>query len=208
MTTNASYSSLTLEYVCKRFLLTVQMHTLFATIEPVAPSEVLLATLKRCTGLALTSEKARSEFLVAPVLLELRDYLCASTNPSININIYSGISFDIAPEDGLQGVCDFIVSKSSTPLPILQAPVVMLVEAKKHDLDAGLGQCIGEMLAAQKFNTDGGWGINTVYGCVTSGELWQFLRLESDIVSIEPKRLFIDSTDKILGMLVKILLCY
>jgi len=193
-----SYSNLTLPQLRKHFALTIQMQSFFADIEAITPSEFLTSALKRAESLSLTSEKARSEFLVAPILLEVRDYL------HNNISIYSGIRLDVSPEEGLQGVCDFIISKSP-PLPTLQAPLLVLVEAKKNDLDEGFGQCAGEMIAAQRFNLADGLPDSPVYGCVTTGELWQFLCLDGKTLSIDPRRVYIEPIDQILGMLVKML---
>lgn len=194
----SSYSAFTLDYIHKHLGFITQMQTLFINIEPITPSEFLYTALQRTESLALSSEKARSEFLIAPILLEVRAYL------SSNINIYSGIRFDVTPEEGLQGVCDFIISKS-IPVPILQAPLLLIVEAKKNDIDEGLGQCAAEMIAAQRFNHTEGLPDSTVYGCVTTGELWQFLSLQAEIICIDPHRLFIENTNKILGMLIKML---
>lgn len=192
-----SYSYMTLEYVRGYFHINIRTHQVLVAAKPIAPSDFLRTALQRTAGLALSSEKARSEFLVTPILLEARDYL------QNNINIYSGIRFDVSPTEGLQGICDFIISKSP-PTPIVQAPLLCMVEAKKNDIDAGLGQCAAEMLAAQRFNMAETTTDNVVYGCVTTGELWQFLSLEANILNIDPKRLYIEHLDQILGTLIKI----
>jgi len=197
MTNPTSYSAITLDYVHEYFDLAIQMRDLF-TVEPITPGNFLQTALQRAKNITLFSEKARSEFLIAPVLLEVHEYLHGG------INIYSGIRFDVSPEEGLQGICDFIVSKSA-PTPIVQAPLLLVVEAKKDNLDKGLGQCAGEMVAAQRFNQTKNISDNSIYGCVTNGELWQFLSLQEKIISIDPHRLYIENIDKIFGMLIKIL---
>jgi hypothetical protein len=193
-----TYSTFTLPQIRKHFALTIQLQNCFPDVDSVAPSEFLQAALKRARSLALSSEKARSEFLVAPILLDVREYL------HNDISIYSGIRFDVSAEEGLQGICDFIISKSP-PLPTLQAPLLMLVEAKKNDLDEGFGQCAGEMIAAQRFNQADDLPDTRIYGCVTTGELWQFLCLDDKVLSIDPRRVYIEQVDKILGSLVKML---
>lgn len=198
LTTPLSYSAFTLEHIHKNCGFAIQMQSLFNSVEPIKPSAFLQTALQRIEGLILSSEKARSEFLITPILLEVRDYLHS------NINIYSGIRFDVAPEEGLQGICDFIISKSK-PMPILQSPLLLMVEAKKNDIDAGLGQCAAEMMAATRFNHAEGLPDNVVYGCVTTGELWQFLSLSAKIIHIDPHHLYIGNIDKVLGMLVKML---
>ena len=192
-----SYSAFTLNTVRRQFGLHLQAAYLFETVAPIMPSEWLSVMLKRAAGVALVSEKARSEFIVAPILLEIRSFLHET------VSIYSGIRLDISPEEGLQGICDFILSKSPA-VPALQAPLLMVVEAKKNDIEDGLGQCAAEMVAAQRFNQTE--GVNKpVYGCVTTGELWQFLKLEEIELRIEPEKIYVEHIDKILGAMVKIL---
>ena len=101
-------------------------------------------------------------------------FLSILTRASVS---FSGIEFNVDAEVGLTGVCDFLISKSPDQLS-LQAPVIILVEAKKEDLTAGLGQCIAEMLAAQRFNAEKGNDIPRVYGTTTSGTDWRFLKLD------------------------------
>ena len=191
-----SYGSFTLEAVKQRFKLTLLLEAIFPEVAPVTPSELLRSSLQRASSLALLSEKARAEFIVAPILLEVREQLHET------ISIYSGVRFDVSPEEGLQGVCDFLVTKSP-PLPAVQTPVIVLVEAKKNDLEEGLGQCAAEMIAAQRVNQRDNILDLPVYGCVTTGELWQFLKLADTHLVIEPEKLYIEALDKILGMLVR-----
>jgi hypothetical protein len=63
--------------------------------------------------------------------------------------------------------------------------VVMIVEAKNENIKGGLGQCVAEMIAAHMFNAREGSGIDTIYGAVTSGEIWKFLTLGGSVVSID-----------------------
>jgi len=190
----ADYSDMQIDAVRKQFALELARESLFPHIEPIEPSAWLTETLHKGLELSLISEKARSEFLVAPILLELRE-LCQS-----RISIYSGVRFDVDPDSGLRGVCDFILSRAPA-VPTVQAPVVMIVEAKKNDVEAGLGQCIGEMVAARIFNQREQNAISTVYGCVTTGEDWQFLSLQESLVRIGRTKLFISNVELILGTL-------
>ena len=61
------------------------------------------------------------------------------------ISLFSGIDFNVDAENELTGVCDFLVSLSPEQFYV-EAPVIILVEAKNLDLKAGLGQCVAEML--------------------------------------------------------------
>ncbi len=101
---------------------------------------------------------------------------------------------------GLSGFCDFLISKSPEQL-LIEAPVVALVEAKNDNIESGLGQCMSEMLAAQLFNQQKGNEIKTIYGVVTTGSIWKFLKLEGTVIEIDLNEYFINQVGKILGIL-------
>lgn len=192
-----SYSHFTLETVRKDFQLeTIQAIGIFSDIEPVNPRDHFTADLakKASVAISVNTEKARSELIVADVLFELIEHF------NQRISLFSGIEFNVDAEKGLTGVCDFLISKSPDQLS-LEAPVIILVEAKKEDLTAGLGQCIAEMLAAQRFNAEKGNDIPRVYGTTTSGTDWRFLKLEGSTLHIDTAAYQIVQCDKILGIL-------
>ena len=143
---------------------------------------------------AVGTEKVKSELIVANVLVELREQL------EHRISFFSGIDFNVDPEDGLTGVCDFVVSLSPGQFS-LKAPIIILVEAKKDDLLVGLGQCVAEMVAAQRFNAEAGNDIACIYGTITSGIDWLFLKLEGQQLYIDMAAYQISQCDKILGIL-------
>jgi hypothetical protein len=101
----------------------------------------------------------------------------------------------------LQGFCDFILSRSAEQLDVT-APVMTIVEAKNDNLKSGLGQCIAEMVAAQIFNDREGKPIAVIYGAVTSGTNWRFLRLQGSVIEIDEAEYFINQVDWILGVLL------
>jgi hypothetical protein len=190
-----SYSSFTIDRVRKQFGIRLGLKELFNDVEPVPPSDFLRTVLRRSSSLFLFSEKARSEFIIAPVLLEIREIL------NQRISIYSGMSLDVSPEEGLQGICDFIIT-GTPPFPTVQSPLVMIVEAKRNAVEEGLGQCAAEMIAARRLNQEDEQPYTTVYGCVTTGELWQFLQLDEDRnLLIDPAKVYIEHIDRILGIL-------
>ncbi len=80
----------------------------------------------------------------------------------------------------------------------------MMVEAKNDNINEGLGQCMAEMIAAQRFNQREGNETKTIYGCVTTGSVWRFLKLEEKQIWIDDKQYFIESLETILGILVHI----
>ena len=192
-----AYSNFTLEDVHKTFhLKIVETAGIFADVKPVAPSTLLTTVLERNVPLAFAigTEKAKSELIVAAVLVELREHF------EQRISFFSGIDFNVNAEDGLTGVCDFLVSLSPRQFS-LEAPALILIEAKRDDLTAGLGQCVAEMVAAQRFNAEKGNDIPRIYGTITSGIDWLFLKLEDKKLHIDMAAYQIAQCDKILGIL-------
>jgi hypothetical protein len=193
-----AYSDFKLKEIVKQFDLTLNENLdLFATIPEVEASEILKVMLKENAALAvdINTEKARSELIIAPILLEVRRQL------NYQIGLFSGSEFNVAPEQGLNGICDFLISLSPERL-FISAPAITLVEAKKEDIKAGLGQCVAEMLAAQLFNEREENEIPTIYGVVTSGTNWRFLKLEGKIVYIDMVEYYLRDVQKILGILL------
>ena len=114
---------------------------------------------------------------------------------------FSGVDFTVDPEVGLGGVCDFLFSLSPLQL-VVQAPVVAVVEAKNDNFKSGLGQCIAELLAAQRFNARRGLELPHLYGVVTSGSAWKFMSLREATVTIDETEYHIEQLGTILGILV------
>ena len=117
------------------------------------------------------------------------------------VSLFSGEEFTVDAAIGLSGVCDFLISQSAEQLEI-EAPVIVIVEAKKADLNVGMGQCMAEMIAAQRFNLEAGREPNPVYGCVSSGTLWRFLRLTDQQVEVDVENYLLTPIDRLLGRLI------
>lgn len=191
-----SYSDFTLEKARRDFKLTVRDRPLFATVEFLKPSSWLEEAFAKGQDLAVTSEKARSEFIVAPTLMECRTLL------GHDLRIFSGAQLSVDPERGLNGPCDFILGRSDSS-SILQAPLMVIVEAKKHDIEEGLGQCAAQMVAVMAYNDREGKPVPYVYGCVTNGDLWQFVKLTGNELCIHTERLPVQELGKILWFVVQ-----
>jgi len=189
-----SYADFTLDAVRRTFSITIRQQLLFPNLVTYTVPDWLHVTLEKGLPIALGSEKARSEFIVAPILLTVRD------ENQNRIAIYSGQRLDSDPSVGLVGECDFILTNTPA-LPIIQAPIISIVEAKKNDIESGLGQCAAQMVGAQRVNQREGTGIDTVYGCVTTGETWQFLRLAATTLTIDSERYYINELGRILAVL-------
>jgi hypothetical protein len=193
-----SYSDFTLAKVQTDFGLTLtEQRNLFSEIKPIAPSKLLAMTLAEYLPLAIdiNSEKARSEFIIAPVLGDIRRL------SNHQIALFSGKEFNVDKDRGLNGFCDFILSRSKEQLYI-QSPVMTIIEAKNENLIGGLGQCIAAMVAAQLFNQQSNQAIQDIYGAVTTGTNWRFLKLTEKTVWIDAIEHYIQDVASILGILM------
>ena len=192
-----SYSEFSLSRVQKEFDLIIKEEIdFFAETSKLNPSDFLKQTLKDnlALALAINTEKSRSEMIIAPILIEVRKKMNAQ------ISLFSGTEFNVDSARGLNGTCDFLISKSPEQL-FIKAPVFTIIEAKKENLNAGLGQCIAEMIAAQIFNQQEGNQISIIYGAVTTGNIWKFLQLDKNEVCIDLTEYLINDLGKILGIL-------
>jgi hypothetical protein len=193
-----AYSDFKLNEVSQRFGLTVnEASGMFADVPEAECSDLLVTILGENVDLAvaINTEKARSEMIISPVLLEIRRKFKGQ------ISLFSGVDFTVDVQQGLNGICDFIISSSKEQL-FVRAPVITLVETKNENLKSGLAQCIAEMVAAQLFNERQGNEIKSIYGVITIGTIWQFLKLESKVISIDLSEYYIKDIKKILGILV------
>jgi hypothetical protein len=193
-----AYSDFDLKKVRHEFGLQIdEQPDLFVDVTLMQPSAMLADTLAETAHLAMAihTEKARSEMLITPVLLDLWRQAQAQ------ISLFSGTEFTVDEARGLTGYCDYILSRTKEQLTI-NAPVVMIVEAKNENITGGLGQCVAEMIAAQLFNEREGNAIDTMYGAVTTGEIWKFLKLVGAVASIDLSDYYlVRDVPKILGIL-------
>ncbi|NET61794.1 MAG: hypothetical protein F6K47_38455 [Symploca sp. SIO2E6] len=194
-----AYSDFDLKKVQDCFQLKiVEDRDLFSHIKEIAISNLLETLLQQNVSLALAmnTEKARSELIIVNLFLELKHQL--------PISFFSGLDFNIDRDRGLNGFCDFIVSKSPEQL-FLKAPVIATVEAKNENIVGGLGQCLAEMVAARLFNEREENNISTIYGIVTTGQVWKFLKLQDDVASIDVEDYYIKEPKKIMGILTQMI---
>jgi hypothetical protein len=192
------YSAFTLSKVKEDFQLTLVEGVRFLPkdLPTIAPSVKLQSILEDLPwAIAVDTEKARSEVIINPVLLEVRRIF------KQKISVFSGEELNIDSSMGLNGICDFIISCSQEQLA-LEAPALVLVEAKKSDLKSGIGQCIAEMIAAQRFNDLKGVSLPAIYGVVSSGTLWRFMKLEEKTVTIDLNDYPLPPVEQILSALV------
>ena len=194
-----AYSDFTLARVVEQFDLTViEGRGTFGSIAPLPSiSDVLTTLLMEQVVLAtmINTEKARSEFIVINVLAEVRRQMPGQ------MSLFSGIEIPIAKSEELSGYCNFLIS-TSPQQAVLRAPVVAVVEITNSNLLACWGQCLAEMIAAQRFNIAYENVIPKIYGAVTTGTNWMFGVLEGTTVTIDLREYRIDEPEKICGILI------
>ena len=133
--------------------------------EPVSPSEQFLQELEfsRQYIPIFASEGARCEAIIFPILREV--YKKYAKHYAL------WIKEPLAYDETLSGIPDYFIStRSELGKLVVGTPLIMLVEAKKNDFEIGWGQCLAELVAAQKINED---MEHPVYGIVSDGTLWQ-----------------------------------
>ncbi len=194
-----SFQQFTFPKVLQDLGLTLRDGDLFSTATPFTVREEFAAILRDGVELAVanSTEKAKSEFIIAPVLLELRRIL------GHRFQLFSGVEWEADASVGLNGFCDFILTKGESKF-VLTAPFVAIVEAKNDLIRTGLGQCIASMCGAQLCNQKAGRAIDRVFGVVTIGRLWKFLQLEGSLLIIDNPEYDIDDLNKVMGILKSI----
>lgn len=194
-----SYENFSVEQIEDEFeIKVVDVPGLFKDIKPIEPSEMLVNLLEQFIplGTSIGTEKARSEFMIAPILAEVRKMA------NNQISLFSGNKFDVDKSKGLNGYCDFMFSASTSQLN-LSAPVMAIVEAKNENINSAFGQCMAEMVAAQIYNELKGRPIKYIYGCVTTASVWKFLQLTEKLIRLDDREYYLDQMPKILGIFVE-----
>ena len=187
------YSQITFPDLRDRFGIQVETEPFLPQITPLALPDWLnkyLAVNQLSPALA-KSEKAVSEMLIAPVLSAVKEYNADT------ISLFSGEPLTMTGE--LSGICDFIIA--SNPKAYLpEPPIMVLVEAKRQDLYGGIPQCVAEMLSARNVNERAGIHYNAVFGCVTTGNEWLFLKLSGSRAVTNPTIFYYPELDRVLGV--------
>lgn len=184
----------------QQFGLTWQtVEDLFANVPPVAPAPTWRETITTGARLAtiINTEKARSELMIAPLLVDFWSRYRGQ------ISLFSGADFQADPDAKLNGYCDFLIGRAPQQ-PQIFAPVMVISEAKRENINDGLGQCIAGMLGAQRFNQRTNAPVDALFGCVTSGTAWKFLRLAGNVVTYDLIEYELAQADRILGILTHV----
>ena len=136
-----------------------------------------------------SSEASRCEAIIFPVLREA--YKAYADTYALWIR--EPITYD----ETLNGTPDYLVAtKSELGMTVVGTPLIILVEAKKNDFEQGWGQCLAELVAAQKINDDPD---TPVYGIVSDGERWQFGKLTGDAFTRHKTSFSVDNIPTLFG---------
>ncbi len=192
------YSSMkSLSMVKNSYKLKVKKDKLFFDIKSIEISDWLKESLKRANHSILFSEKAKSEAIIMPILLELqeRNLDC--------LKVFSGVRLDIDESQNLNGECDFILAKDGI-VDIIEKPLISIIEAKKGDIDLGLAQCSAQMVGAREYNKQEQIKI-AIYGVVTNSKEWQFMKLDNDLLIIDSDTYHLKEIEKLLGVFQSII---
>ncbi len=190
-----------LKQVKKAFGLGEKSVRLFPAVQEVPVSDWLKNTLEIAYKMPLTNEKARSERVVSPVLMEIYGHF------DQQIALFSGEMLDVNSSEDLSGACDFFFALHE-PKREMEAPVITLVEAKQESFDQGMAQCAAQMYAAYLFNQQEGKNIETIYGCVTIAEEWLFMKYVDKTIYIDYKPLVLTQVGTIVAVFCEILQGY
>ncbi len=194
-----AYSDFTSKDLKNKFDLTFKFENLFEDVKEIEPSPMLREILEIGQLAGFFTEKARSERLVSPVLMELL------RNNQRSFTVYSGMRLDVDSQKGLSGECDFILSHSSDRYSVT-APIFSIVEAKKQDIEKGTIQCAAQLIGASLLNKQEGTSLKSpIYGCSTTGTEWSFLKLEGNTLVIDEKRYYLAKLEELLGVLQTII---
>ena len=173
---------------------------LFAAVSGVPPTAALGTLLDRGgrLGVGAHTEFSRSVWMVGPILGEVWDRYPG------RLCLIGGAELDADAAAKLTGVCDFVLGRGpQRPVPV--APLLIVFEAKRDSIPDGLGQCIAAMVGAQRYNRREGTPVDPVYGCVTTGTAWRFIRLSGTALTTDQKEYAYGQIDKLLGIFIHML---
>ena len=180
----------TISEVQEKFRIKYASNDLFGA-ETKNPSEQFLQELEFSRQYidVFASDGSRCEVVIFPILREVyKDYA-----ENYGLWVKKSITYD----ETLSGTPDYLIAtRSELGMTVVGTPLVVLVEAKKNDFEQGWGQCLAELVAAQKINDDSDF---PVYGVVTDGKLWEFGQLVGDTFIQNRTNFTIDNLPTLFG---------
>jgi hypothetical protein len=190
-----AYSDFTFSKLKQRFSLEQESVYLFQDIDimPYVASQRLLDDIKDAEQMPMLTEKAKSEYLIAPIIKELK-------RTNTGLSFFSGYTFNVDAATELVGAPDYLISKKPRIVEI-ESPVFCIMETKNKTVEEGYAQCAAEMYAARLFNIQANEEQHIIYGAVTNAFDWVFLKLEGNKVYIDMHRYYLGNLEQLLGIL-------
>jgi hypothetical protein len=190
-----AYRDFKMETLNTKFSIVQASGRLFGELPHVAPSVWLTATLERNSHFPKTTEKAVSEYLINPILSEI------VVLNSGKITLLSGEQLNADKLQNLNGEVDFMFLHIPYTVEV-QSPVICITEAKLNQAtEKSIPQAAAQMFGAQVFNKNHDKPTETMYGAVTDGEKWIFLKLQNLVLTIDTERYVTKKLDELLGVL-------
>ena len=197
-----AYTNFTFENLEDQFGISFKTKVLFSVnIKPVEPSTLLVDIIKRSASLNVRVEKPRSEFLIAPIMAEIK------IRNDDRIELFSGENLLADIKLGLNGEVDFILTNVPHS-PLIKAPILPVIEAKRADLDLNQPQCAAQIIGTRVFNENANKPLPTYFGCVTTGREWQFLQLIDSTIYIDQRVYLLTELPILLGVFQHIIELY
>ena len=165
------------------------------TIQRVKPSDWLKESIVRAQEMGYNSEKERSERLISPVLSDL------SKNNIKQLTIYSGHELNVDKHLGLNGECDFLLALGRKVIQVVDSPIFSVVEAKRQDINWGTAQCAAQLVGAAKYNEMDKKNIPYLYGGITDGVKWNFIKLEGQNLIVDERDVVFSDMALVLGII-------
>ncbi len=180
--------------------LTITEADLFSHVDPVAVRPDFSQHLQPGIDLAraIDNEMAKSAFIIAPVLLELREMMGRS------FGLFTAIELSADVSRGLTGFCDYLLTKSPVQM-VARGPLVTIIEAKNDNIHSGLWQAIATTYSLGLINRNEGHPVKAAYGAITTGNMWQFIRVDETTVTFDSTQYLISDLGKIFGILKHII---
>jgi hypothetical protein len=164
-----------------------------STITPIEPSNLLKMNIDRATLAPLSTEKAVSERVISPIMTEVLE-----RNTEL-VQLFSGELINADEDNGLNGEIDFLFNYrpyASTP----EAPIFSITESKIGLLHKAWGQAAAQMLGVSIVNQKANHPLDIVFGSVTDGNSWQFMKFDKQTIWIDSRVYSLTEIPIILGI--------
>ncbi len=188
-----AYTDFTFADLKAKFGLQYNSKPFFSKISSIEPSDLLVQQLALAENFVLRTEKMKSEYLIVPVLsfVKMRN--------QESVQLFSGENLPADRKQRLNGEVDYIwVGEGNAPE--LQEPIISVCEAKKGSIEDSLAQCAAQMYGARVFNQKKENKIIDIYGCVSTGIEWQFMKLEGQTIWKDMKIYTLSNLPELLGV--------